>query len=128
MCVISRLHRIVLKSNCDTPIDVWLVSGHHQHQQKEDDEVAFDNPHAAMPAVQVKHEADGLAGQMFCMRHAECQNMRSLALDRHRVHVAWQCMLSKQCGGAGCGLALAAHVWHVCFCCSYTYHTLPKPV
>lgn len=54
--------RIVLKSNCDTPIDVWLVSGHHQHQQKVDDEVAFGNPHAAVPAVQVKHESDGLAG------------------------------------------------------------------
>lgn len=58
----QRRYRIVLKSNCDTPIDVWLVSGHHQHQQKEDDEVAFGNPHAAMPAVQVKHEPDGLAG------------------------------------------------------------------
>ena len=61
------LYRIVLKSNCDTPIDVWLVSGHHQHQQKEDEEVAFGNPHAAVPAAHVKHEPDGFAGQTFLL-------------------------------------------------------------
>lgn len=90
MCV-DWLHRIVLKSNCDTPIDVWLVSGHHQHQQKEDDEVAFENPHAVMPAVQVKHEADGLAGQMFCMLHAEFQNMRST------IQTQIDCCISSVC-------------------------------
>ena len=60
----SGAYRIVLKSNCDTPIDVWLVSGHHQHQQKEDDEVAFANSHA-MSANQVKHEPDGIAGTVW---------------------------------------------------------------
>ena len=57
------LYRIVLKSNCNTPIDVWLVSGHHQHQQQDDDEVAFGSSHAAMSGVQVKDEADGMAGK-----------------------------------------------------------------
>ena len=74
MCV-DWLYRIVLKSNCDTPIDVWLVSGHHQHQQKEDDEVAFGNSQAAMPAPQVKHAPDGLAGKTFGRHHAKCNGM-----------------------------------------------------
>ena len=74
---VDWLYRIVLKSNCDTPIDVWLVSGHHQHQQKEDDEVAFGNPHAAMPAAQVKRAPDGLAGTTFCRHVAKCHSMQS---------------------------------------------------
>lgn len=50
----------MLKSNCDTPIDVWLVSGHHQQKHQEDEEV----PHAGMAAVHVKHEGDPMAGVM----------------------------------------------------------------
>ena len=63
--------RIVLKSNCDTPIDVWLVSGHHQHQQKEDDEAAYGASHPAVSSVQVKHEADGLAGKAGLQPHPQ---------------------------------------------------------
>ena len=77
---VDWLYRIVLKSNCDTPIDVWLVSGHHQHQQKEDDEVAFDNPHAAMPVAQVKHAPDGLAGKTSA---GIMQNVTAAA-ERHK--------------------------------------------
>ena len=69
------LCRIVLKSNCVTPIDVWLVSGHHQHQQKEDDEAAFGNSHATMSSGQVKHEPDGMAGKTLCLQ------LESLAAD-----------------------------------------------
>jgi len=54
----------VLKSNCDTPIDVWLVSGHHQQKHQEDEEVPMDHPHAGMAAVHVKHEVDPMAGVM----------------------------------------------------------------
>ena len=52
----------MLKSNCDTPIDVWLVSGHHQQKHQEDEEVPMDHPHASMAAVHVKHEGDPMAG------------------------------------------------------------------
>lgn len=58
----QRRYRIVLKSNCDTPIDVWLVSGHHQQQQQEDQQVPLGHPHATMAAVQVKQEVDHMAG------------------------------------------------------------------
>ncbi|DBA77489.1 TPA: hypothetical protein ACH3X1_009311 [Trebouxia sp. C0004] len=58
----QRRYRIVLKSNCDTPIDVWLVSGHHQQKHQEDEEVPMDHPHAGMAAVHVKHEGDPMAG------------------------------------------------------------------
>jgi hypothetical protein len=54
----------VLKSNCNTPIDVWLVSGHHQQKHQEDEEVPMDHPHAGMAAVHVKHEVDPMAGVM----------------------------------------------------------------
>jgi len=61
----------VLKSNCDTPIDVWLVRGHHQQkqqqqQQQEGEEALLAHPHAALAAVHVKHEADSMAGRTWC--------------------------------------------------------------
>ena len=56
------LRRIVLKSNCDTPIDVWLVSGHHQARQPEQEQEMNAPPHAAMQAAQMKEESEPMAG------------------------------------------------------------------
>lgn len=62
-CLPGLPRRIVLKSNCDTPIDVWLVSGHHQTQQEEEEEeLQMGHPHASMTGTHVKHEADDMAG------------------------------------------------------------------
>ena len=70
LCIVSAcfpclLRRIVLKSNCDTPIDVWLVSGHHQKKQEEEEELPMGHPHAGMADLHVKHEADDMAGGLW---------------------------------------------------------------
>lgn len=58
----QRRYRIVLKSNCDTPIDVWLVSGHHQARQPEQEQEMDAPSHAAMQAAQIKEESEPMAG------------------------------------------------------------------
>lgn len=89
----------MLKSNCDTPIDVWLVSGHHQHQQKEEDEAAFSNANGAMSSAQVKHEQGLIAGSWQCgqtqsniTRHyvVLCNQVAAFVTCRYRT---WQMFL-----------------------------------
>ena len=68
------LRRIVLKSNCDTPIDVWLVSGHHQARQPEQEQEMDAPPHAAMQAAQIKEESEPMAGiPCSCCSQTICQ-------------------------------------------------------
>lgn len=50
-------HRIILKSNCPVPIDVWLVSGIHKEQRHEMQQPDGD-PQTALAALAAEGQAE----------------------------------------------------------------------
>lgn len=53
----TECYRIILKSNCPVPIDVWLVSGHHK-EQRQDMQQPHGHPQAAMASLAAEQQAD----------------------------------------------------------------------
>ena len=64
--------RIILKSNGDIPIDVWLVSGQHKEQRQE---IQQPNGHPSMAAVAAEQQAEmhapGDSAFTFCGIHLQ---------------------------------------------------------
>ena len=66
-----NLCRIILKSKCDVPIDVWLVNANHKDQQQgvqQHDE----RPQPVLAALPAHHQANMLEGEPACCHSYQC--------------------------------------------------------
>lgn len=59
------LCRIILKSKCDVPIDVWLVNANHK-DQRQGVQQHDEQSQPVLPAVPAHHQANLLEGEQAC--------------------------------------------------------------